>query len=115
MEDKGITLAQVEDKGITLAQVEDKDIILAQVEGKDITLEEQGDKEGPMGAVDITQDGLGVAAKVVPMRVVTPWSKESASWRERKRDWRPNEDPAPPPPPLPTLAEESVAPDTTEL
>ena len=67
-----------------------------------------------MGAVDITQDGLGVAAKVVPMRVVTPWSKESASWRERKRDWRPSDDPAPPLP-LPTLAEESVAPVTTDL
>jgi len=82
------------------------------VEGKGIT-QGQADKGGPMGAVDTTQDGLGVAAKV---RVVTPWSKELGSWRERKRDWRPNEDPAPPPLlPLPPLAEESVAPDTTEL
>ena len=93
--------------------MEDRGITLAQVEGKGITQEWQGGKGGPM-PVDITQDGLGVAAKVVPMRVVTPWSKESASWRERKRDWRPNEDPALPPP-LPTLAEESVAPDTTDL
>jgi len=85
------------------------------VEDKGITQEGQADKEGPMGAVDTTQDGLGVAAKVVPMRVVTPWTKESPSWRERKQDWRPNEDPAPPLPPHPTLAEESVAPDMTEL
>ena len=94
--------------------MEDKGIILAQVEGKGITQEWLGGKGAPMGAVDITQDGLGVAAKVVPMRVVTPWSKESASWRERERDWRPSEDPAPPHP-LPTRAEESVAPDTTDL
>jgi len=47
--------------------VEDKGIILPQVEGKGITQEWQGDKGGPMGAVDITRDGLGVAAKVVPI------------------------------------------------
>ena len=46
--------------------MEDKGIILPQVEGKGITQEWQGGKGGPM-AVDITQDGLGVAAKVVPI------------------------------------------------
>ena len=139
-EDKGITMAQVGDKGITLAQMgdtgiiqapvgdtgiiqapaEDKGITQASVEDKGITQEDEEDKGGAMGAVealDISQDGLGEAAKVVQLRIVTPWSKESQSWRERRQDWRPNGDPVPPPLtlPLPTLAEESVEPDTTEL
>jgi len=112
VEGKVLTLAQVGDKGITLGQVEDKGIIQ----------EDKEDEGAPMGAVealDITQDGLGEAAKVVQVRIVTPWSKESQSWRERRQDWRPNGDPVPPllppPPPLQTPAEESVAPDTTEL
>jgi len=77
---------------LTLAQVGDKGIIL-------------GYKGEPMGAVealDITQDGLGVAAKVVPaiqVMTVTPWSKESPSWTERRQGWRLSEVPVPPPPP----------------
>jgi len=114
--DKGITLGQVEDKDITLAQVGDKGITLSQVEDRGIIQEDKED-EGAVEALDITQDGLGEAAKVVQVRIVTPWSKESQSWRERRQDWRPNGDPVPPPLPLPlpTPAEESVEPDTTEL
>jgi len=44
-----------------------KVLTLAQVEDKGITQEWLADKGGPMGAVDITRDGLGVAAKVVPI------------------------------------------------
>jgi len=116
--DKGITLAQLGDKGIIQAQAEDKGITQASVEDKGITQEDEEDKGGAMGAVealDISQDGLGEAAQVVQLRIVTPWSKESRSWRERRQDWRPNGDPVPPHLPLPTPAEESVAPDTTEL
>jgi len=120
VEGKVLTLAQVGAKDITLAQVEDKGITLGQVEDKGIIQEDKEDEGAPMGtveALDITQDGLGEAAKVVQVRIVTPWSKESQSWRERRQDWRPNGDPVPPPLPLPlpTPAEESVEPDTTEL
>ena len=118
VEDKVITMAQLGDKGIIQAQAEDKGITQASVEDKGITQEDEEDKGGAMGAVealDISQDGLGEAAKVVQLRIVTPWSKESRSWRERRQDWRPSGDPVPPLPPLSTPAEESVGPDTTEL
>ena len=117
MEDKVIIQAQVGVKGIIQAQVEDKDIIQDQVGDKDII---QEDKEASMAAVealDTTQEGLGEAAKVVlafQVRIVTPWSKESGSWRGRRQDWKPSGEIAPPLPLLPTPAEESVAPDTTE-
>lgn len=113
MEDEAI----VGDKVITLAQVGDKDITQDQVGVKDII---QEDKEASMVAVealDTTQEGLGEAAKVVlafQVRIVTPWSKESVNWRGRRQDWKPSGEIAPPLPLLPTPAEESVAPDTTE-
>jgi len=116
--DKGIIQAQAEDKGITQASVEDKGITQEDEEDKGITPEDEEDKGGAMGvveALDISQDGLGEAAQVVQLRIVTPWSKESRSWRERRQDWRPSGDPVPPHLPLPTPAEESVGPDTTEL
>merc|ERR1712130_171541 len=75
------------DKGTIQAQVGDKGII-------------QEDKEDTMAAVE--------ALDTTQVRIVTPWSRESGSWRGRRQD------PAPPLPLLPTPAEESVAPDTTE-
>ena len=121
VEGKVITLAQLGDTGIIQAPAEDKGITQASVEDKGITQEDEEDKGGAMGvveALDISQDGLGEAAKVVQLRIVTPWSKESQSWRERRQDWRPSGDPVPPHLPsfpLPTPAEEIVGLDTTEL
>ena len=85
----------VEDEAIvevlTLVQAGDKGLI-------------PGNKEEAMEAVEaldiiqLGQAGLGVTAKVVPpmqVRLVTAWSKESPSLRERRQDWRPNGDPVP--------------------
>ena len=52
-------------------------------------------------------DGLAQVTKevlAIQIRTVTPWSKESRSWTERRQDWRPSGDPVPPLPlPLPLL------------